>query len=222
MTDPARYAEIGQEAELTLEQDLACTLNRHSMENASNTPDFILARFLLNALAGWNAATRSREDWDGDIRFKFDPQPLDARAHAGDGDGAARETHAMPPTPKWERANANGRHVRMRKIIGAGCVNEAQVVNAPGPVRLFFEGGSSEVVHGRLAEFVVHESWWVESASGRCYVISEAVKFDLFDEQGPRLFDGQLPEAMRRDLGNARQMIRTVEEFLTGMERALP
>jgi hypothetical protein len=95
----------------------------------------------------------------------------------------APQPHPLPPT--WERVNANGRHVRMRKIIGAGCIDEAQVKDAPGPVRLFFEGGSSEVVHGRLVEFAL-DSWWVESMSGRCYVINEAAKFDLFDEQGPR------------------------------------
>lgn len=44
-----------------LERDLAAVLNRHSQENASNTPDFILAQYLLGCLAAWNAAVQQRE-----------------------------------------------------------------------------------------------------------------------------------------------------------------
>lgn len=47
----------------SLEQDLADVLNRHGEENASNTPDFILARFLLGCLASWNLAVQQRENW---------------------------------------------------------------------------------------------------------------------------------------------------------------
>jgi hypothetical protein len=40
-------------------------LNTHSMENASDTPDFILAVYLQGCLDVYNAATRAREDWYG-------------------------------------------------------------------------------------------------------------------------------------------------------------
>ena len=40
-------------------------INRHSMENASNTPDFILAQYLTNCLRAWNQATQQRETWYG-------------------------------------------------------------------------------------------------------------------------------------------------------------
>jgi hypothetical protein len=40
-------------------------LNEHSQENASNTPDFILAEFLEACLAAWNRATLRREEWYG-------------------------------------------------------------------------------------------------------------------------------------------------------------
>ena len=40
-------------------------INRHSQENASNTPDYILAQFLESVLAAWNTATQQRETWYG-------------------------------------------------------------------------------------------------------------------------------------------------------------
>ena len=48
-----------------MEKELAAVLNRHSAENASNTPDFILAQYLLGCLATWNTAVQQREIWYG-------------------------------------------------------------------------------------------------------------------------------------------------------------
>jgi len=45
--------------------ELRKLLNRHCRENASNTPDFILSRILLNALRAYDEATRARDDWYG-------------------------------------------------------------------------------------------------------------------------------------------------------------
>ena len=45
--------------------ELRNLINRHSMENASNTPDFILAQYLTNCLRAWNQATQQRETWYG-------------------------------------------------------------------------------------------------------------------------------------------------------------
>lgn len=49
----------------TLERAIEHAINRFSAENGSNTPDFILARFLIGALAAWNAAVMRREEWHG-------------------------------------------------------------------------------------------------------------------------------------------------------------
>lgn len=46
-----------------LRQELASTLNRASAENASNTPDFILAEYLVNCLEAFDKAVLSREHW---------------------------------------------------------------------------------------------------------------------------------------------------------------
>ena len=48
-----------------LEREIAAVLNRHSAENASNTPDFILAQYLFGCLVGWNVAVQQRETWYG-------------------------------------------------------------------------------------------------------------------------------------------------------------
>lgn len=47
-------------------------INKHSMENGSNTPDFILAQYLTNCLRVWNAAMTAREKWYG-----REPQPVE-------------------------------------------------------------------------------------------------------------------------------------------------
>ncbi len=45
--------------------ELCELLNRRSMENGSDTPDFILAQYLTDCLRAWNRATKRREDWYG-------------------------------------------------------------------------------------------------------------------------------------------------------------
>lgn len=49
----------------TFVDELETLINRHSMENRSNTPDFILATFLARVLDAWNQASREREEWFG-------------------------------------------------------------------------------------------------------------------------------------------------------------
>jgi len=51
---------------------LAAALNRFSAENASDTPDWILAQYLLGCLAAWNMAVQQREAW-----YSRDAQPAD-------------------------------------------------------------------------------------------------------------------------------------------------
>jgi len=47
------------------ERELENLINRHSQENASNTPDFILARYLFRCLHVWNSGVQEREAWYG-------------------------------------------------------------------------------------------------------------------------------------------------------------
>ena len=48
-----------------LRNELSAVLNRFSMENGSNTPDFILADYLMACLAAFDATSRAREKWFG-------------------------------------------------------------------------------------------------------------------------------------------------------------
>lgn len=54
------------------EKELESLINRHSMENPSNTPDFILAQYLASCMASFNTAIQQRENWYG-----RDPRPTE-------------------------------------------------------------------------------------------------------------------------------------------------
>lgn len=45
--------------------ELRNLINKHSMENGSNTPDFILSNFLVDVLMCFNKALRRRDEWYG-------------------------------------------------------------------------------------------------------------------------------------------------------------
>ena len=45
--------------------DVESAINRHSMENGSNTPDFILADYLQDCLAAYDRTVSAREKWYG-------------------------------------------------------------------------------------------------------------------------------------------------------------
>ncbi len=47
------------------EKELCILINRHSQENNSDTPDFILAKYLFWCLQNFNEAVNHREKWYG-------------------------------------------------------------------------------------------------------------------------------------------------------------
>lgn len=49
-----------------LKKELAALLNKHSAENASNTPDYILAEYLIGCLDTWNHCAKQRSYWTGE------------------------------------------------------------------------------------------------------------------------------------------------------------
>lgn len=50
---------------MTFLEELQHLINRHSKEHTSNTPDFILAQFLLDSLVMFEIAIQQRERWYG-------------------------------------------------------------------------------------------------------------------------------------------------------------
>ncbi len=60
----AELAALRGEGEpLTFRDELTSLINRHSMENGSDTPDFILAEFLEASLGAWDWANCRRARW---------------------------------------------------------------------------------------------------------------------------------------------------------------
>lgn len=53
------------EEKLTFEEALERLINKHSQENGSNTPDFILSKFMYECLEAFNHAVKQREQWYG-------------------------------------------------------------------------------------------------------------------------------------------------------------
>ncbi len=44
-------------------KELASLINHHSKENGSDTPDFILATYLVDCLQAFDKATKARSKW---------------------------------------------------------------------------------------------------------------------------------------------------------------
>lgn len=57
----------------TFEKDIRDVINHHSRENASNTPDWILAQYIEGCLLSFETATQQREAFYG-----RDPRPSDS------------------------------------------------------------------------------------------------------------------------------------------------
>lgn len=55
-----------------LQDEIRSVINRYSAENGSNTPDFILAEYLLDCLKIFNKTVTQREAWYGRI-----PEPVE-------------------------------------------------------------------------------------------------------------------------------------------------
>lgn len=53
------------EDEDPFETELMRLINRHSVENDSNTPDYILAKYLMNCLYAFRAGVGARDAWYG-------------------------------------------------------------------------------------------------------------------------------------------------------------
>jgi hypothetical protein len=48
------------------EEETRDAINRASAENESDTPDFVLARYLMDCLAAFETSTNRRTQWHGD------------------------------------------------------------------------------------------------------------------------------------------------------------
>jgi hypothetical protein len=65
MTDEIPLVTTPPMIERTLHEDITKILNRHNVENVSDTPDFILAQFLLRSLVAGEELVKARHAWLG-------------------------------------------------------------------------------------------------------------------------------------------------------------
>lgn len=54
--------------ELTFRKELEMLVNKYSLENKSNTPDFILACYLEASLNCFDLATTARDNWKDNFK----------------------------------------------------------------------------------------------------------------------------------------------------------
>ena len=59
------YQSNAGEQPMSFQQELEQLINKHSQENGSNTPDFVLAKYMHNCLGAFNEAVQDRELWYG-------------------------------------------------------------------------------------------------------------------------------------------------------------
>ena len=62
---------------MDFKKELKELINRHSKENESNTPDYILAEYLLACLENFNSTIENRENWHGAEVLKNIPESVD-------------------------------------------------------------------------------------------------------------------------------------------------
>jgi hypothetical protein len=80
--DQSEQLAISCENESAFRHQLEHLLNGHSKENGSDTPDFILAEYLITCLKAFDCATRSRTRWYGksnEDKSENVPQPNNSR-----------------------------------------------------------------------------------------------------------------------------------------------
>lgn len=56
--------------ETNFRKELRQLLNCHSMENNSDTPDFILSSYLITCIAAFDGAVKARDRWHGFKPFR--------------------------------------------------------------------------------------------------------------------------------------------------------
>lgn len=68
LTEPAlnKILEIIERKKMSeFHKELEQLINKHSMENISDTPDFILADYMMGCLKNFDTSVRIRDDWYG-------------------------------------------------------------------------------------------------------------------------------------------------------------
>jgi hypothetical protein len=91
------------------EKELSNLINRYNQENASDTPDFILAQYLLGCLETFSETTKARDLWygfKGLSRSQAEVIVVEQKKYSGinypidDGSSTPNTPNAMKDLPK--------------------------------------------------------------------------------------------------------------------------
>lgn len=118
-------------------------INRHSMENGSNTPDFMLASFLTDCLRAWDPGIAAREAWYGRAVPGHDtpdqPEPLGGLFALG------------------VTALSNGRSAVGEALMFG--INPAPADDLVGLQKALEARGAANVVPGEIVQILGHHKW---------------------------------------------------------------
>ncbi len=127
----------------TFQEDIRSAINRASRENGSDTPDFILATYILRCLDVFNEAVRARENWyDRECGFgaailAHPPQVGPKKEKGGEGDASKTRPAlsavspqpsasedaaaiAIAPTHEWTAIGFRGEWICQRCGVSGG------------------------------------------------------------------------------------------------------
>jgi hypothetical protein len=90
---------VSEDDQSALRQDIESAINRHSRENASDTPDFLLAEYLTDCLAAYEKATRERERWYGRYVHGKPGAPGEGPFPRIANEAPAESSPSLPETP---------------------------------------------------------------------------------------------------------------------------
>lgn len=86
-----RWSNVSEKTERgTFLQEITTLINRHSVENGSDTPDWMLAEYLTDCLAAYEKAVRARDRWHGNSMRAWDDDAPTGTAEAAAHDVAER------------------------------------------------------------------------------------------------------------------------------------
>jgi hypothetical protein len=89
-------------------KELESVISKYSQENNSNTPDFILAEYLVNSLANFNYVSNMREKWYGVKHVPGQTPSLEKiKEKLGVWVGEASMCWKNNPTGEFDSANAS-------------------------------------------------------------------------------------------------------------------
>jgi len=146
----------------TLEEEIASTINRHCAENGSDTPDFILAKFLMHCLSAFDETSNARRKWYGEEKTSR----IGGAAYDGELQGQLIEFHRTLGQPILESPTVpSDSRVRLRASLIFEELRET--------IQSMFDGNSA--VGNKLAR----DEWHSASEAIQRIIAEAAVKVDL-------------------------------------------